>query len=590
VASLADGERTLLEHGAFQGRRFLTTVVAKLIDGDESEVDDRLFALGERRRMVTAETTDDWWSKRSTQYAFDPGAYQELLYDRYARREYERTKRHRLVARALEELVAGDRSPPRHVLLQIARQYEKAGDAVAAARLLVRVADSTFRDGADRETVANAERAVGLLRACLADEPLDADAQSEARRLLSSAIVLTLLGGDAGWRASESDHDPERLIALAEEAERLAGSSDALRANAAFAKARVLTGFGQLHDAVSAYERALELAQRGGDPVTQFAVLINLGHHVASEDLDIGWKRLQEAHDLIAGGALDDALGRRAVELETAKNESRIGAAAFARGQYGDALAFLVRSRDALRAGRQRDEAAGVVQFLGQLYPAIGLYEAGETALREAIDSYDKEPESLSTRGYLRALLGRLYVKSEPPRLGEARKELAAGREETAVAGRHSTIPLVETYWAELLLAEGSPAALREADAALATVASFGWARGEIASTSVRARIALAERRVEDAVTLSARAVELLNEHGGRVPTVQSEEVFLVHAQALRAAGSPDARRHAETAERIVSDKAASLHDLTQRMSFLERVKLSRDVLETAALLAADAS
>jgi hypothetical protein len=226
---------------------------------------------------------------------------------------------------------------------------------------------------------------------------------------------------------------------------------------------------------------------------------------------------------------------------------------------------------------------------LGQLYTAIGLYEAGEAALREAIASFGEERESLAIRGYLRALLGRLYVKWEPPRLGEGRDELAAGREETAASGRHSTLPLVDTYWAELLLAEGSPTALREADATLAGVASFGWARGEIASSSVRARIALAEGRVSDAVTLSTRAVELIEEHGGRVPTVQSEEIFLVHARALLAAGSDEARGYAEKAERIVREKADSLQDPAQRTSFLERVPLSRDVLEIATSLAAGA-
>jgi tetratricopeptide (TPR) repeat protein len=585
VAGLEKGDQTLLEYGAFQGRRFLTKVVAKVIDGDESEVDGRLYDLGESRHMLRPEKTDGWWRKRSTQYAFDPGQYETLLYSRFEERDSERLKRHRLIAEALEELIDAERSPPRHVLLEIGRQYEKAGEPVAAGGLLVRIADSTLREGADRETVANAERAVELLRTSLSDGSVEDDDRLEAQDLLSRAIVLVLLGGDAGWRASNSDYGLDRLVALADEAERLA-SSDGLRANACFAKARVLTAFGELHDAVTTYERALGLAD---DPVTQFAVLINLGHHLASEDLERGWERLQEAHHLIAEGALAEALGQGAIELETAKLESRLGAAAFDLGRYGEALEFLVRCTAALRAQGQRDETAKATTFLGQVYTAIGMYEEGEAALQEAIASFAEEPESLSTRGYLRALLGRLYVKWDPPRLSEGRTELAAGREETADSGRHSTLPLADTYWAELLLAEGSPEALRDADATLAKVASFGWARGEIASSSVRAQIALAEGRVQDAVTLSTHALELLEEHDGKVPTVQSEQILLVHARALLAAGSDEARCYLKKADGIVREKADSLQDPAQRTSFLERVRLSRDVLDFAGSLAVGA-
>jgi hypothetical protein len=97
----------------------------------------------------------------------------------------------------------------------------------------------------------------------------------------------------------------------------------------------------------------------------------------------------------------------------------------------------------------------------------------------------------------------------------------------------------------------------------------------------VRARIALADGRVPDALTLSTYAVELLEAHGGCVPTVQSEEIFVVHAQVLVAAGSEGARGYAAKAEAIVKDKADSLPDGPRR-SFLERVQLSRDVLEIA--------
>jgi hypothetical protein len=81
-------------------------------------------------------------------------------------------------------------------------------------------------------------------------------------------------------------------------------------------------------------------------------------------------------------------------------------------------------------------------------------------------------------------------------------------------------------------------------------------------------------------VKLSTRAVQLLDEHDGRVPTVQSEEVFLVHAHVPAAAGSDEARGYAEKAAQIVREKTDSLKDPALQTSFLERVRLSRDVME----------
>lgn len=586
VARLDQSDQMLLAYGAFQGSRFLTAVVAKLMEQDRSQIDDRLYDLGERHHVIRPEKTDGWWRKRSTQYAFDPAQYQMLFYAKYEARDSERLERHLRIAEALEEFVVGARSPPRHVLLEIERQYEKAEEPVAAGRLLVEIADSTLREGADRETVANAERAVELLRMSLSDGTVEDHDRAGAQDLLSRAIVLALLGGDVGWRASNEDYSLGRLVALADEAETLA-SSEGLRANACFAKARVLTAFGELDDAVSTYQRALALAERTGDPVTRFVVLINLGHQLASQDLERGLERLQEAHQLIARGALAQTLGPPAIELETARLESRLGAAAFDLGRYGDALEFLSRCTAILRARGQRNETAKATTFLGQLYTAVGMYEEGEAALREAIASFADEPENLSTRGYLRALLGRLYLKWQPPRLSESRVELAAGREETIASGRHSTLPLVDSYWAELLLAEGTAESLREADETLTKVATFGWARGEIASSTVRAKIALAEGRVKDAVALSTHAVELLEDRGGSVPTVQSEEVFLVQARALLAAGSEEPRGYAQKAGAVIREKADSLEGAA-RTSFLERVQLSREVLETARSLGVD--
>jgi hypothetical protein len=500
-----------------------------------------------------------------------------LFYARYDELDFDRLEAHRRIAEALEKFIAADRSPPRHVLLEIERHYEEAEEPVAAGRLLVEIADSTLREGADRETVANAERAVELLRMSLSDETVEDDDWVGTQDLLSRAIVLVLLGGDAGWRASDEEYSLGRLVALADEAETLA-SSDGLRANACFAKARVLTAFGELKDAVSTYQRALALAERPGHPLC------------GSDQLGAPPRERKPRARMGAppGGSLPGSERSARPDAQARRDRTRDGSAR-EQARRGGVRSRTIRRRTRVPQPLHRDPAgARTAQRNGEGHdvPWPTLYggrnvRGDEAALLEAIASFADDPKSLSTRGYLRALLGRLYLKWQPPRMSESRAELAAGREETIASGRHSTLPLVDSYWAQWLLADGSAESLSEADETLAKVATFGWARGEIASSSVRANIALARCLVSDALALSTHAVELLEEHGGSVPTVQSEQVFLVHARALIAAGSEGARGYAQKAETIIREKADSLPP-SARTSFLERVQLSRDVLEIA--------
>lgn len=69
-----------------------------------------------------------------------------------------------------------------------------------------------------------------------------------------------------------------------------------------------------------------------------------------------------------------------------------------------------------------------------------------------------------------------------------------------AASGFRQLAPLVECFWAELLLADGTPDALAEAERTLGPLASFDWARSEVAAASLRARVLLAQGRAADAL------------------------------------------------------------------------------------------
>lgn len=582
VADLDQDERSLLETGAVQGRRFLSTLIVRMLNREEDEILDRLTEVAQRRRMISPVDVEDWWSDRSALYAFDPGVLQELLYGRYERSPYERRRRHLAVAEGLEALVANDHPPARQALLEIARNYEEAREPRKAATRLLEVADSTFAEGAYRETATHAERALAILREVSPDQ-LDPDSRREIQRLLVQAILLLLLSGRSNLPKDPS-HDPgERELLLAEEAESLAESVDdpKLKANVRYAKGSVLVAHGELAQAITAYREALDLARAAGDQEAEFAILSALGHHLDSVNLREGWKILQEAHALLAGGGLADRLDGERQRVESARLETRLGVGAFDFGRYGEAQELLVGSARELREGRHLEDAAWSLGFLAQLYTAIGLCEAAEATLGDAIGLLADQHETLGLRGYLRALLGHLYLEWDPPRRADARAVLASGREEVAAAEFHSVVSLVEAFWGELLISEGNAAGLREADETLKAASSFGWARGEIATSSMRARVALAEGRVHDAVALSNQAVSELKKRGGAVPAVRSEEILFTHAQALAAEGSPEAGNYYAEAARVVREKAESLTDTAQRDSFVKRVRLSREILRS---------
>src|SRR5262249_11350298 len=146
----------------------------------------------------------------------------------------------------------------------------------------------------------------------------------------------------------------------------------------------------------------------------------------------------------------------------------------------------------------------------------------------------------LGIRGYLNSLLGHLYLEWD--RTAEAREHLAAGRDEARASGFRGTIPLIEAFWAELLIAEASAGALSEALQTL-KFDTFGWPRSEIARASLLGRVALAQGRTDEAVASSTEAVTKLKDRGGHVTATRSEEILFAHARILAAAGSADARR-----------------------------------------------
>ena len=574
---LSEEEQELLKRGAFQGPRFLSLVLARMLGLDESEVSSRLEPIQERR-LITFEDVDDWWGDRSDLVAFDPTVLQELVYSRAAVSPRKRREGHRQVAEAFEALVADVKPRPRQALLEIARHYEEAREPVRAATLLVEVAESTFAQGADRETALHARSALDLLGA----EGVR-DGNPETERLFARAALLLLLGGEASWRAATVSS--ERLFALADDAEKAAEAcGDAqLRAGAMLASAQLTLAYGgRLETAVDAYAEAVEVAREVGDPVTEFAALLKLGHHRGSIDLHEGAAALEEAQALLASGRLAERLDPDALALEQGHLESALGVAKFDLGAYGEAGGLLDSAVRILSATRLDDDYGWALCFRGQLQTSLGLWDEAEESLRDAIAVFEEEDHSLGARGYFRALLGRVGIEREPQQLDVARRELEAGRQRGAGGEVRSRSSRSSTsYWAELLIAEGAEAGRREAADELLSVARprLGACRDRDETRSVRA-IALRGGEARGRARAEPRGVRAAPGRPGRTYRRAQRGDRLRARTRLDAAspGSPEARAGFAEAAGDPPREGRVAHGLgAARLAAAARPPLARD-------------
>ena len=115
--------------------------------------------------------------------------------------------------------------------------------------------------------------------------------------------------------------------------------------------------------------------------------------------------------------------------------------------------------------------------------------------------------------------------------------------------------PLVQGHWAELLLAEGTPRG--EAEAVLEAAETFGWAAARSLG-SLRARVALAEGRLPEAVASARARPRRGADRDGQVTAVRSEEILSL-TRAYSRPPDPATPRVSGRRGGVVGEKAESL-------------------------------
>src|SRR2546422_1237135 len=581
IRALEKEERRILEVGAVQGPRFESTVLAELVKKAEDDLLYLLRGVKEQHRIISVYAGDEDSQSEAAVYAFEPSLLQRAFYDKLDPRE--QTIYHRRIAAILELVLKGELKPRRRLVLEVARHHALGGNHLPAARYYYQAAQTSYYDGAFLETSDLCQRALEKVRKLPEGVP-DHD------RLRAEVTLLLLLASELRWRGRPELQGKLQLVSLADEAEAAAARTGDL---APIAQAKPLKGktfifTNNLDRAVEVMKQALEVAREAKDYLAEFVIMSDLGHQMVGAratvgaDFSSGLALQYQAHELFEKhlitqtGPNSDDLNRLLFRLE-----GTIGVGEFDRANFEDAMTWLTRSVDGLRQLKRHHELSWVLNFLGQVYTAIGLFENAEKAIGDAIGLYKDEKESIAVRAYNLAQLGKLYL--EWNRVEKAEKPLLEGWKETQATWMVAVAPLVRTHYAELLMhsnyrSRDISEAERQLVAVIEETEQTGFARSKITALSLLSRLDLMKEDIESALDHSTRAVDALHRMG-TMPALREEEVLFNQYLALTAAGQREAPRFLDEAYTVLQRKAKSIKNEENRRAFTERVPVSRAII-----------
>ncbi|MBN1642707.1 MAG: AAA family ATPase [Anaerolineae bacterium] len=264
VSRLDPSLREIVDIASVEGEAFTAQVVAAVQHAALGPLLRDLAMLERTHRLVVEQGEAQTGAQRADRYRFGHALVQEYVYRSLG--QGERRLLHGQVAAALERLYAGQED---EIAAQLAEHWLRAGDDGAALRYYAKAAASAARRYAHQEATALYARALQLGQRGTLDGAALADLH------LKRGMVYRTLGRFEPARA-----DLESAIHAGQAA------GDRL------AEWRALLALGQLwnvHDYAhsrSYIDRALQLAQRIGDPVVLAQSLNRLGNwHLNAEDL-----------------------------------------------------------------------------------------------------------------------------------------------------------------------------------------------------------------------------------------------------------------------------------------------------------------
>lgn len=159
IEALEEDDRRALQYASVEGREFLSTVVAKLLDTDDLELEERFADLERVYRLIRTigeEELPD--GSLATRYRFIHALYQNVLYSDMV------SKRRILLHRqAGEQLVQHYGKQSARIAAQLAMHFERGRDFPRAVEYLIQSGDNATRLYANAEAAEHYGHAINLL-------------------------------------------------------------------------------------------------------------------------------------------------------------------------------------------------------------------------------------------------------------------------------------------------------------------------------------------------------------------------------------------------------------------------------------------
>ncbi len=238
------------------GREFSVDLLSELVDSDTEQLTQDLAELVDSDLVFVQQVGPD------TTYVFKHALVQEAAYDSLLRRA--RRSTHQRLAEVLDQRRDDGRNVNAEV---IARHFEAAGQALAAARYYQLAADEAVTRSGYREAIAHLRRGISLLDPAVED-PARTELEIDMQMALGAAII-----------GARSYSDPAIEDAYARARVLCEQLGDDTRAGYSLAGLSIFyTNRGEIDVGAELAERVLAIADTTGDDTLELLGRVQLAH------------------------------------------------------------------------------------------------------------------------------------------------------------------------------------------------------------------------------------------------------------------------------------------------------------------------
>lgn len=586
--------REILTCASVEGEQFTAEVIMKVRHLEELKVAEELDReLDRRYRLVGTQQHYQFADRRLHTYRFAHRLFREYIYTHLG--PLQREELHRAVGEALEILYSDNID---EIAVQLARHFQEAGQERKSAEYYLKAGQKAQKIAANQQAIVFYQQAEQIFL------QLSDAAQDLYTARYNRAYLYHLTG--------ETSQQQEILDALIRQA--MAEKKHDWLIESRNLRLSYLAQLGDYAQAKEYGEETLKFAQQGENDLLKADAEIRLGEiyaYLAAHNEALSHFRTAEDIFKAYRQKPGQALALQSIALVYLN-----------RNDYKHALRYAQR---ALNFYREQENLVGeqhVLRYIGDIY-------AGEGDYQQALILYEQVLHIRQQIGY-RTLEGGalgdmgdvyLFIGNYPKSLDLHYQSLAINEEVGRKYGQtwchhdigviHYNLDNLEQAIEELSVAlamaeeiqvpqlivlakndlslvhrtqassEDLQEALQQAQDATSMSKQHGLVYGEVVGYSYQAQalLALDGGRSQDALEASTRAVTLLEAHG--TSEVLREEIFYNHFLILQQLEKEDeAAEYLNFAFAEIQRKAAKIQSPEMRLSFLQNIRLNRNVTQ----------